>query len=73
MDRGSAGHHRPANLWVWSGGVFDLEKEPLVSYHESDGRYFVVQLLNMWTDDFASLGTRVSGNAGGHCLRSVVR
>ncbi len=54
---------------VWSGGVFDLEKEPLVfSYPESDGRYFVVQLLNMWTDDFASLGTRVSGNAGGHCL-----
>jgi len=37
---------------LWSGGVFDLEKEPLVfSYPESDGRYFVIQLLNMWTDE----------------------
>lgn len=54
---------------VWSGGVFDLEKEPLVfSYPESDGRYFVVQLMNMWTDDFASLGTRVSGNDSGNIL-----
>lgn len=54
---------------VWSAGVFDLEKEPLVfSYPESDGRYFVIQLMNMWTDDFASLGTRVSGNVGGHFL-----
>jgi hypothetical protein len=54
---------------VWSGGVFDLDQEPVIfSYPESDGRYFVVQLMNMWTDDFGSFGTRVSGNAGGKFL-----
>lgn len=54
---------------VWSGGVFDVGQEPTVfSYPESDGRYFVVQLLNMWTDDFGSFGTRVTGNTGGRFL-----
>lgn len=54
---------------VWSGGVFDLENEPQVfSYPDSKERYFVIQLLNMWTDDFASVGTRTTGSAGGNFL-----
>jgi hypothetical protein len=54
---------------VWSVGIFDLDKQPLVlSYPDSDGRYFVIQLMNMWTDDFASVGTRTSANRGGRLL-----
>ncbi|WP_298872145.1 DUF1254 domain-containing protein [uncultured Bradyrhizobium sp.] len=54
---------------IWSGGIFDLEKEPLVfSYPDTAGRYFVLQLLNMWTDDFGSVGTRTTGKAGGNFL-----
>lgn len=54
---------------VWSASMLDLDKEPLVfSYPDSDGRFFVVQLMNMWTDDFGSVGTRTSGNRGGRFL-----
>jgi hypothetical protein len=54
---------------VWSAGILDLDKEPLVfSYPDSDGRYFVIQLMNNWTDDFASVGTRTSSGRGGRFL-----
>lgn len=54
---------------VWSGGVFDLENGPLViSYPEIKDRYFVVQLMNNWTDDFGSIGTRTGNTGGGSFL-----
>jgi len=54
---------------LWSGGVFDLDQEPVVfSYPDSKGRYFVIQLMNYWTDDFASIGSRTTGTAAGNFL-----
>ena len=54
---------------VWSGAVFDLENGPLVvSYPEIKNRYFVLQLMNNWTDDFGSIGTRTGNTAGGSFL-----
>ncbi|MFO1398128.1 MAG: DUF1254 domain-containing protein [Burkholderiales bacterium] len=51
---------------VWSAAVLDLGPEPVVvSYPSPQGRYWVLQLLNMWTDDFASVGTRTTGDSGG--------
>jgi hypothetical protein len=33
-----------------------------------DGRYIVMQALNMWTDDFAEIGTRTNGGKAGNYL-----
>jgi hypothetical protein len=47
---------------LWSHGFLDLDKEPMVvSVPDMDGRYIVVQGLNMWTEDFMSAGTRTNG------------
>jgi hypothetical protein len=54
---------------VWSFAVFDLENGPIVvSYPEINGRYFVIQLMNNWTDDFGSVGTRTNATGGGNFL-----
>jgi hypothetical protein len=54
---------------LWSGGVFDLEKEPIVFSHpDTKGRYIVIQLINMWTDDFGSIGSRTTGTGAGNFL-----
>ncbi len=44
---------------LWSHGFLDLDQEPMiVTIPDSGDRYLVMQALNMWTDDFASVGTR---------------
>ena len=54
---------------LWSHGFVDLDKEPMiVSVPDMDGRYIVVQGLNMWTDDFMSAGTRTNGGKAGNYL-----
>jgi hypothetical protein len=54
---------------VWSGGVLDLDKEPMiVSYPDTKGRYIVIQMLNMWTDVFGSVGSRTTGTGSGNFL-----
>ena len=40
----------------------------IVSLPDMDGRYVVMQALNMWTDDFASVGTRTNGGKAGNYL-----
>ena len=40
----------------------------IVSLPDMDGRYIVMQALNMWTDDFASAGTRTNGGKAGNYL-----
>lgn len=54
---------------LWAFGFVDLEKEPFV-YTQPDtrGRYIVMQALNMWTDDFASAGSRNTGTGPGNFL-----
>ena len=42
---------------------FDVSSEPLVIRKpDSGGRYHVLAILDMWTDIFASLGSRTTGN-----------
>ena len=54
---------------LWSVGVFDLEQEPIVFSHpDTKGRFVVIQLMNMWTDDFGSVGSRTSGTGSGSFL-----
>ena len=48
---------------VW----FDVAKEPLVLFvPDTAGRYYVLQMLDMWTDVFAAPGSRTSGTKAGH-------
>lgn len=45
----------------------NLMNEPMVlSLPAADGRYYVVQLTDAWMDDFASLGSRTTGNRPGN-------
>jgi hypothetical protein len=54
---------------VWSFAILDLDKEPLVASHpDTKGRYIVLQLMNMWTDDFGSIGSRTTGSGAGKFL-----
>lgn len=43
---------------------FDVSREPLiVECPDSYGRYYLLQCMDMWSDVFASPGTRTTGNA----------
>jgi hypothetical protein len=54
---------------LWSVAVMDLDKEPLVaSFPAMNERYFVMQMMNMWTDNFGSVGTRTGATGGGRFL-----
>ena len=48
-----------SSLW------FDVSKEPLaVSVPDPRGRYYMMSVLDLWTDVFATLGTRTTGPNG---------
>jgi hypothetical protein len=52
---------------------FDVSKEPLViDVPDSGGRYYLLPMLDMWTDIFASPGKRTSGT-GPQTYASSVR
>jgi hypothetical protein len=54
---------------LWSFAFLDLQKEAFVySQPDTHGRYIVMQALNMWTDDFASVGSRTTGTGSGNFL-----
>ena len=47
----------------------DLDREPLVlSVPDTGGRYYVIALFDMWSNVFASIGTRTTGTAAQHVL-----
>jgi hypothetical protein len=54
---------------LWTTGWVDLDKEPIVlSLPDTHGRYYVMSMMNMWTNVFGSVGKRVTGTGPGAFL-----
>jgi hypothetical protein len=53
---------RPNADTLYSAMYFDVSKEPMIfSVPDSGGRYYLLQMLDMWTDVFAAPGKRTTG------------
>ena len=54
---------------LYSSAWLDLSQSPVVlDLPEMDDRYYLMQLLDGWTNVFASLGSRTTGNRAGRFL-----
>src|SRR5262245_34080289 len=55
---------RPNADTLYSTMWFDVSREPLlIDVPDSDGRYYLLPMLDLWTDVFASPGSRATGTA----------